>query len=417
MSSSIWLARSVAQPHLGRLARTRSTARSLRYLTTTTSIGQRPLAHVPGSANGTTKCLHSLTPRRSVVPGMAAASPILSLASRTFSTGLALRSSTLEQPTAPEPGTTAASAVEQAACTTDAPDTVAQATSAVDVEALTTAAMNYGDLQAMGLVNYTPAGAVQAFLEAVHVSTGLPWWSTIAVCTLLLRLFLFRIAVRNLSNTIRLHNIKPETERISYKIKHAKEMGDQAQLMSMGSELNNLFNKYNCHPASILGPTLLQAGVFISFFMGIRGMANLPVPQLMKGGLWWFTDLTVPDPLMILPVVSCASMLLSMELGGLGTPPSMSDTKSKYIMRGVTLGSIFFAVKFPAAVLVYWTATNLFTILQVLVLRIPFIRRYFDIPERKHIVRVVPQKGLVDQIKDAYKQAKEKQKQQEQKRF
>ncbi|KAJ1977920.1 hypothetical protein H4R34_003394, partial [Dimargaris verticillata] len=386
-------------------------------VTTTFGTGQRSLAFAPNPAKGTGKHLQRLTPPPSVMQGLRAASPILSLTSRAFSTGLMLRTPTVEQPSAPEPSSTTAPAVEQAASTIDASDAVTQATSAVDVEALANAAMNYGDLQAMGLVNYTPAGAVQAFLEAVHVSTGLPWWGTIAVCTLLLRLFLFRIAVRNLSNTIRLHNLKPETERISYKIKHAKEMGDQAQLMSMGSELNNLFNKNKCHPASILGPTLLQAGVFISFFMGIRGMANLPVPQFMNGGLWWFTDLTVPDPLMILPVVSCASMLLSMELGGLGTPPSMSDTKSKYIMRGVTLGSIFFAVKFPAAVLVYWTATNMFTILQVLVLRIPFIRRYFDIPERKHIVPVAPQKGLVDQIKDAYKQAKEKQRRQEQTRF
>ena len=30
----------------------------------------------------------------------------------------------------------------------------------------------------------------------------------------------------------------------------------------------------------------------------------MPVPGFLTGGLWWFTDLTVPDPYFILPAVS-----------------------------------------------------------------------------------------------------------------
>lgn len=37
-------------------------------------------------------------------------------------------------------------------------------------------------------------------------------------------------------------------------------------------------------------------------------MANLPVPSLQTGGLWWFQDLTVSDPIYVLPLVVTATM-------------------------------------------------------------------------------------------------------------
>ena len=34
-------------------------------------------------------------------------------------------------------------------------------------------------LSSLGLINYTPPGLVQAALEYMHVSMGMPWWSAI----------------------------------------------------------------------------------------------------------------------------------------------------------------------------------------------------------------------------------------------
>ena len=43
-------------------------------------------------------------------------------------------------------------------------------------------------------------------------------------------------------------------------------------------------------------------------------MAALPVESMKMGGLFWFTDLTVPDPFYILPVASCFAFLLNIEV-------------------------------------------------------------------------------------------------------
>jgi len=57
------------------------------------------------------------------------------------------------------------------------------------------------------------------------------------------------------------------------------------------------------NPIKSLWVPLAMAPVFISFFFGLRKMANLPVESMKEGGLFWFTDLTLADPYYILPLL------------------------------------------------------------------------------------------------------------------
>lgn len=43
-------------------------------------------------------------------------------------------------------------------------------------------------------------------------------------------------------------------------------------------------------------------------------MAHLPVESLATGGLLWFKDLTVPDPIFLLPVVTMATLSITVEV-------------------------------------------------------------------------------------------------------
>lgn len=44
-------------------------------------------------------------------------------------------------------------------------------------------------------------------------------------------------------------------------------------------------------------------------------MANLPIESMKTGGLLWFPDLTLCDPYFLLPILSSALMLLTIEVG------------------------------------------------------------------------------------------------------
>ena len=77
------------------------------------------------------------------------------------------------------------------------------------------------------------------------------------------------------------------------------------------------------------------------------------------GGLFWFTDLTVADPLFILPVAYVLTIMASQEL-------AMRNTvaKQKQIMRFMPLVLGFFLATFPAGLFVYWVTSNLITFCQ-----------------------------------------------------
>ena len=43
-------------------------------------------------------------------------------------------------------------------------------------------------------------------------------------------------------------------------------------------------------------------------------MANLPVQSMTTGGMYWFTDLTVPDPFYALPLITASTFLCIVEV-------------------------------------------------------------------------------------------------------
>merc|ERR1712096_107679 len=60
-------------------------------------------------------------------------------------------------------------------------------------------------------------------------------------------------------------------------------------------EKQRLFTQHNINPLKLLITPITQAPVFMSLFIGLRGMAVAPVASMKTGGMLWFTDLTVPD--------------------------------------------------------------------------------------------------------------------------
>ena len=49
-------------------------------------------------------------------------------------------------------------------------------------------------------------------------------------------------------------------------------------------------------------------------FIGLRGMANLPVESMQYGGILWFPDLTISTPFYGLPLMTCLTLLATVEV-------------------------------------------------------------------------------------------------------
>lgn len=62
-------------------------------------------------------------------------------------------------------------------------------------------------------------------------------------------------------------------------------------------------------------PILVQAPLFMSFFLTLRAMTGYPVESMMTEGLLWFKDLTIPDPYYALPVLTSATLFMVIKMG------------------------------------------------------------------------------------------------------
>ncbi|XP_066198195.1 mitochondrial inner membrane protein OXA1L [Saccopteryx leptura] len=259
----------------------------------------------------------------------------------------------------------------------------------------------------LGLGSYTPVGLIQNLLEFMHVNVGLPWWGAIAACTVFARCLVFPLIVKGQREAAKIHNHMPEIQKYSTRIREAKLAGDHAEFYRASSEMT-LYQKK--HDIKLLRPLILpltQAPIFISFFIALREMANLPVPSLQTGGLWWFQDLTTSDPTYMLPLVVTASMWGVLELGA-ETGVQSSDLQwMRNVMRLMPLAVLPITIHFPSAVFMYWLSSNMFSLSQVACLRIPAVRTLLKIPQR--VVhdpdKLPPQEGFLKSFRKGWKNA------------
>lgn len=165
--------------------------------------------------------------------------------------------------------------------------------------------------------------------------------------------------------------------------------------------------------------------IFISFFMGLREMTNIPVQSLEHGGLWWFTNLIVPDQYFLLPVITSVTLWATIEVIilikilmlqfnynvvsylQLGTDTARLSSQNlqlmKYVLRALPVIIFPFTMNFPGAILVYWVSSNFISLAQVGVLKIPAVRDYLKIePLLKHQPQSLPMKpkGFKEGLQD-----------------
>ncbi|XP_027894742.1 mitochondrial inner membrane protein OXA1L isoform X2 [Xiphophorus couchianus] len=262
-------------------------------------------------------------------------------------------------------------------------------------------------LAELGLAGYTPVGLIQNLLEFFHMDLGLPWWGAIVVGTVLARLAVFPVIVKGQREAAKLNNVLPEMTKLTEKMNEAKQSGNKYEFAKAYSDLNLFQKKHDVNPLRGFLVPLIQAPVFISFFIALRKMAYLPVPSLQTGGVLWFTDLSAADPFYILPFVVTGTMFFILELGAESGIDNPNLRTMKTVFRIMPLIILPLTINFPTAVFTYWLTSNCFSLGQVALLRHPAVRRMFNIPERvKHPAAELPQSdGLIESMKKGWKNA------------
>ncbi|XP_070574962.1 mitochondrial inner membrane protein OXA1L-like [Ptychodera flava] len=259
----------------------------------------------------------------------------------------------------------------------------------------------------LGLGAMTPVGLIQNALEFLHMDVGLPWWGAIALGTLIARVLIFPIVIKGQRNSAKLNNVMPTMQRLGNKMTEARKSGSQMEIMKASHELQAFMKVHKVNPLKNLIIPVVQAPIFISFFIGLRKMASLPVVSMQSGGMFWFRDLTIADPYFILPALASVTMLAAIELGGETGVQNPQVQNVKTAMRILPFAILPFIYSMPTAVFTYWCTSNFITLCQVGLLKIPEVRAFLGIPKViKHRPEDVQKsEGLIKTIKSGWQNA------------
>jgi len=260
-------------------------------------------------------------------------------------------------------------------------ETSTRATWAADATSIASELPAQGDFTSLGLGGYSPIGLIQWSLEYLHVHAHLPWWLAIVASTLVLRTLLLPVAINVQANAARLNNIRPETERLMAKVRQYKQAGNLNIAEQQMAKVYALYAKHNCHPFKMMLMPVMQVPIFISFFVALRRMAAVPVESMKTGGILWFTDLTVPDPYYVLPLLGCASFMAIIELGGEAGVTNPQVEKMKTFFRCMSILLIPVTASFPSGLFMYWLTASTFSMGQILLLKFPQARAALGIPK------------------------------------
>jgi YidC/Oxa1 family membrane protein insertase len=174
-----------------------------------------------------------------------------------------------------------------------------------------------GYLHAMGLeYGWGPTSMMQWLLEHIYIYSGMPWWASIAAVAIIVRAAIFKASLTAAEHTHRLQELRknPRFEEASRRMQEAILVSkNQEEMMNARMEVLKMQKAAGIQTWRTFVP-LVNLPVAFGMLRLVRGMAALPVPSLETGGMLWFTNLTVPDPLFILPVAGAVLMTLSMRV-------------------------------------------------------------------------------------------------------
>lgn len=222
-------------------------------------------------------------------------------------------------------------------------------------------------------------GGIMDSIVALHQYLDIPLFAAIAAATLAVRVALLPISINTVRNGARMAIMKPELNRLTEAMKKDPNGDQMANKLQHQKQLQALFKKYDVNPFRSMIWPLFQLPVFMGFYFSLMKLGIYYPVEASTGGALWFPNLSLSDPMYILPVVNSLSFILLTEL----TMDVNMENKStmKNVMRGVGVLMLPLTMNLPAAVFNYWIVSNTFTIAQTGLLKNSAIKKMFNIPD------------------------------------
>jgi YidC/Oxa1 family membrane protein insertase len=188
-------------------------------------------------------------------------------------------------------------------------------------------------------------------LSQIHKLVG-NWGVAIMLLTLLVKLAFYRLSESQYRSMAKMRKLQPRLEQLK------ERYGDDRQKMAQAQM--DLFKQEKVNPIGGCLPILLQLPVFFALYWVIFEAVELRQAPFFL----WIPDLSLKDPLYILPVLNVAVMWYTQKLS---PTPGMDPVQKKVLQTMPLIFGVMFAF-FPAGLVLYWLTNGVLGLIQQVVI-------------------------------------------------
>ncbi len=202
--------------------------------------------------------------------------------------------------------------------------------------------------------------AVRWLLERFHNNIGLSWAWSIVATTLVVRIVLVPLTVRQIHSMQSLQKHAPEMKEIQRKYK-----GDRQK---MNEEMMKFYKENHINPAASCLPMIAQLPIFISLYLVLKHFSSNIAKGADLSWLHFVPDITAHADSRWSGFVLLAVYALSQASSTYFMSATM-DKLQRRLMMALPLVFITVIAHFQVGLVLYWVTTNLWTVGQGLVTR------------------------------------------------
>jgi len=166
---------------------------------------------------------------------------------------------------------------------------------------------------------------------------------SIIILTCILQVFTFPLTRKSFKSMEAMKSLQPKINELRVKYKNDPKR--------LNIEIMNLYRSRKMNPFGGCLPMLLQIPIFWALFTMLRNAVELRHSPF----IFWIRDLSMKDPVYVLPILMGATMFLQQKLTA--TDPA----QSKMMMFMPVLFTVIF-FNFPSGLVLYWLMNNILTL-------------------------------------------------------
>ena len=187
---------------------------------------------------------------------------------------------------------------------------------------------------------------VVTFLYSLTASIGFPSYGlAIIIMTIIVKLILYPLTAKQISSTKAMMDLQPKMKAIQEKYKNDKVLLNQ--------KLAELYKDQGINPLAGCLPLLVQMPIMIGIFYGIRDFSYVGPNNFL-----WIQNISEPDPLFILPVLSALTTFIQSKQ----SMPDTSSAQNKIMLYFMPIFIGYISFQFPAGLVLYWVVMNIMQI-------------------------------------------------------